>query len=188
MITPSDTVILMFMTKMILLRFECGNVTRTALENSENYYGFTSGSVHAVSPVCPRAPNVDRRGSELDLFHQRRDRRLHFTKRVYCQGIGLRVTTCPFFCRHFDVVRLPSRKSTASTACDLRETIRARRFPRATDWIRRAFPRRRSCQDPFVCLWALTEKRWHLLFPGEGCVAPFHGPMWPLSKPTHCNV
>ena len=117
----SDTAIIMFMTKMILLRFECGSVTRTALENSENYHGFTSGSFHAVSPVCPPSPNVDRRGSEFHLFLQRPDHRLHFTNRV-------RVVTCPLFCRNFDVVRLLRRKSTASTACDLRETIRARRL------------------------------------------------------------
>ena len=84
----SDTAIMMFMTKMLLLRFECGSVTRTALENSENYYGFTSGSVDAVSPVCLPAPNVDRRGSELDQFLQRPDGRLHLTNRVYCQAIG----------------------------------------------------------------------------------------------------
>ena len=63
-------------------------------------------------------------GAELDLLHQRRDHRLHFTKRVYCQAIGLQVTTCPLFCRNFDVVRLLSRKGAATTACDLRETIR----------------------------------------------------------------
>ena len=164
----------MLMTKMFMFRFDCGSMTGTALKNSETYYvsGFTSGSFHAVSTVCLPAHNVDRRGSELDLFHQRRDHRLHFTKRVYYQGIGLQVTTCPLFCRNFDVVRLLGRKSTATTAGDLRETIRVRRLPR----------------DPFVCLWALSEKHWHLLFPGEGCVAPFHGPMWPLLKPTHYNV
>ena len=121
---------MMFMTKMFMLKFECGSMTGTALENSENYHvsGFTSGSFHAVSPVCLPAHNVDRRGSELDLFHQRRDHRLHFTKRVYSKAIGLKVTTCPPFCRNFDVMRLLRRKSTASTACDLRETIRARRL------------------------------------------------------------
>ena len=155
MFIPSDTVIFMFMTKIILLRFECGSVTRTALENSENYYGFTSGSVDGV---CLPAPNVDKRGSKLDLFLQRLDHRLHFTQRVYCQGVGLRVTTCPLFCRNFDVVRLLRRKSVATTACDLRETMRARTFPRAMDWIRHAFPRRRSCQDPCVCPFALSKK------------------------------
>ena len=183
-----DTGTVMFMTKMLLLRFECGSMTGTALENSENYHRFTSGSFHAVSPVCPRAPNVERRGSELHQFLQRPDHRLLLTNRVYCHATGLRVTTCPLFCRHFDVVRLLRRKSTASTAGDLRETIRARRFPQATVWIRHAFPRKSSGLDPFVCLWALTEKRWHLLSPSQGCVTPFHGPMWPLSKPAHANV
>ena len=178
------------MTKVLMLRFECGRMTRTALENSENYHvsGVASGSFHAVSTVCLPAPNVERRGSELHLFHQRPDHRLHITKRVYCQAIGLRVTTCPLFCRIFDVVRLLSRKSTASTACHLRETVRARRLPRATDWVRHAFPRKSSGLDPFVCLWALSEKRWHLPSLGQGCVTPFHGPMWPLSKPAHANV
>ena len=113
----SDTAIMMFMTKMLLLRFECGSVTRTALENSENYHvsGFASGSFHAV---CPRAPNVGRRGSELHQFLQRPDHRLLLTKRVCCQAIGLRVTTCPLFCRNFDVVRLLRRNSTATTACE----------------------------------------------------------------------
>ena len=120
--------------------------------------GFTSGNFHAVSTVCPSAPNVDRRGTELHLFLQHSDHRLHFKNRVKSQAIGLRVITCPPFCRNFDVMRRPSRKSTASTACDMRETIRARRFPQATVWIRHAFPRRRSGLDPFVCLWALSEK------------------------------
>ena len=154
-------------------------MTGTTLENSETYHlsGFTSGSVHAVSTVCPSALNVDRRGSELHQVLHRPDHRLHFTKRVYCQAIGLRVTTCHLFCRNFDVVRLLGRNSIASTACDLRETIRARRFPRAMDWIRHAFPRRSSGLNPFVSLWALSEKRWHLPSPGQACVAPFHGPM-----------
>ena len=127
-----DTAIVRFTTKMLMLRFECDGMTGTTLENSENYHvsGFASGSFHAVSTVCPPAPNVERRGSELHLFHQRPDHRLHLTNRVYCNAIGLRVTTCPLFRRNFDVMRRPSRKSTASTACDLRETIRARRFPR----------------------------------------------------------
>ena len=125
----SDTAIMMFMTKMFMLKFECGSMTGTALENSENYHvsGFTSGSFHAVSTVCPPAPNVERRVKELHQFLQRADGRLHFTKRVYSKAIGLQVTTCPPFCRNFDM-RRPSRKSTASTACDLRETIRARRL------------------------------------------------------------
>ena len=111
-------------------------MTGTALENSENYHvsGFTSGSFHAVSTVCPPSPNVDRRGSELQQFLQRPDGRLHFTKRVYSKAIGLQVTTCPPFCRNFDVMRRPSRKSAASTACDLRETIRARRLS-SGQWI-----------------------------------------------------
>ena len=75
----------------------------------------------------------------------------HFTNHVCCHAIGLRVTTCPLFCRNFDVARRHSRKSTASTACDLRETMCARRFPRPTAWIRHAFPRKSSCLDPFVC-------------------------------------
>ena len=97
-------------------------MTGTALENSENYHvsGFTSGSFHAVSTVCPRSPNVERRGSELHQFLQRPDGRLHLTKRVHSKAIGLRVTTCPPFCRNFDVMRRHSRKSTASTTCDLR--------------------------------------------------------------------
>ena len=115
-----DTDIVMFITKMFMFRFECGSMTGTALKNSETYHvsGFTSGSFHAVSTVCPPAPNVDRRGSELHQFLQRPDGRLHFTKRVHCHAIGLRVTTCPLFCLNFDVVRLHSRNSTATTACE----------------------------------------------------------------------
>ena len=114
----SDTAIMMFMTKMFMSGFECGSMTRTALDNSENYHvsGFASGSFHAVSTVCPPAPNVDRRGSELHQFLQRPDHLLHLTNRVYSKAIGLRVTTCPPFCRNFDVMRRPSRKSTAATA------------------------------------------------------------------------
>ena len=153
-------------------------MTGTALKNSETYHvsGFTSGSFHAVSTVCPPAPNVARRGSESHQFLQRPDHRLLLTNRVYCQAIGLRVTTCPLFCRNFDVVRLLRRKSVATTAGDLRETIRARRFPQATVWIRHAFPRKSSGLDPFVCLWALTEKRWHLLSPSQGVSRLFTGP------------
>ena len=106
----------------------------------------------------------------------------HFTNHVCCHAIGLRVTTCPLFCRNFDVARLHSRKRTASTACDLRETMRARRFPRPTAWIRHAFPRKSSCLDPFVChLCAVPHGRcrsqhmpmYHVRgrFPGVGLVS-----------------
>ena len=176
---------MLFMTQMFMLKFECGSMTGTALENSENYHvsGFTSGSFHAVSTVCPPAPNVGRRVKELHQFLQRADGRCHFTKRVYSKAIGLQVTTCPPFCRNFDVMRLLRRKSTASTACDLRETIHARRLSSG-----HGLDTSRLSEDPFVCPRALSEKRWHLPSPGHGCVAPFHGPKWPLSKPTHCNV
>ena len=33
-----DTAIMMFMTKMLLLSFECGSMTGTALKNSETYH------------------------------------------------------------------------------------------------------------------------------------------------------
>ena len=97
-----DTAIIMFMTKMLLLRFERDSMTGIALKNSETYHvsGFTSGSFHAVSTVCPPAPNVARRGSESHQFLQRPDGRLSS------------------FCRNFDVVRLLRRKSTATTACE----------------------------------------------------------------------
>ena len=161
---------------MLLLRFECGSVTRTALENSENYHvsSFASGSFDAV---CPRAPNVGRRGSELHQFLQRPDGRLHLTKRVYskrlaCESPPVLCSATTSMLRDFFVARAPPQP-----LVNLRETIRARRFPRPTAWIRHAFPRRRSCQDPFVCLWALSEKRSHHPSPGQGCVTPFHGPM-----------
>ena len=64
-----------------------------------------------LSTVCHFAFNVERRGNESHQFLQRPDHRLLLTKRVHSKAIGLRVTTCPPFCRHFDVMRRPSRKS-----------------------------------------------------------------------------
>ena len=46
-------------------------------------------------------------------------------------------------------------------------------FPRATAWVRHAFPMRRSCQDPFVCLWALTEKTVASSFSRRGMCRAF---------------
>ena len=153
------TASIMFMTKMFMSRFECGSMTGPALQNSENYHvsGFASGSFHAVSTVCPRAPNVERRGSELHQFLQRPDGRLHLTNRVYCQASGLRVTTCPPFCRNFDVMRRHSRKSTASTTCDRRETIRARRLSSGHGLDTSRLSEEEELPGP-ICVWALSKK------------------------------
>ena len=176
----SDTAIMMFMTKMFMLKFECGSMTGTALKKSENYHvsGFTSGSFHAVSTVCPPAPNVDRRRNELHQFLQRPDHRLHFTKRVCCQAIGLRVTTCPLFCRNIDVMRLLRRKGTAATACEPARDNACAKVSSAHGLDTSRLSEEEELPGP-ICVspGSLKEKRWHLPSLGQGCVTPFHGPM-----------
>ena len=143
--------IIKLLTKMLMLRFECGSMTGTTLKNSENYHvsGFASGSFHAVSTVCPPAPNVDRRGSEMHLFHQRPDHRLHFTNHVCCQVIGLRITSCPLFCRNIDVTRLLSRKL--------------------------GFPRQDPVRSHHQLPVSFSIFRRANVSTGQGCVTPFHG-------------
>ena len=173
---------MMFMTKMFMFRFECGSMTGTALENSENHHvsGFTSGSFHAVSTVCPPAPNVDRRGSELHQFLQRPDGRLHFTKA--CESPPVLCSAATSMLRDFIAARAPPQPHVTCERQCVREGFLGPRLGYVTPF------RGGGAAWTHLCVGSLKEKRWHLPSPGHGCVAPFHGPMWPLSKPTHCNV
>ena len=181
----SDTAIMMFMTKMFMFRPECGSMTGTALKNSETHYvsGFTSGSFHAVSTVCPPAPNVDRRGSELHQFLQRPDGRLHFTKA--CESPPVLCSAATSMLRDFIAARAPPQPHVTCERQSVREDFLRPRFGYFTPF------RGGAAAWTHLCVGSLKEKQWHLPSPSQGCVAPFHGPMWPFCRSQHtatCDV
>ena len=139
-------------------------MTGTALKNSETYYvsGFTSGSFHAVSTVCPPAPNVDRRGSELHQFLQRPDGRLHLMKA--CESPPVLCSAATSMLRDFIAARAPPQRHVTCERQCVREGFLGPRLGYVTPFRGRA------------AAWT------HL------CVICVLCPTWTLSKPTHANV